>query len=75
MATCPRCFGPLTEGHRCPHGRFKRIGEAVTTVVAGGILGALACFLLVENPADALVLAAAALGGVLANAVRQAVRL
>jgi hypothetical protein len=72
MATCPRCLGPLTEHHRCPRGRLTRVSDAVITVTAGGAIGAVVVFALEERPAGALVLAAAALGGVLANAVRQA---
>jgi hypothetical protein len=72
MATCPRCMGPLTEDHRCPRGRFSRVTDALTTVTIGGLLGALLVFAVEENPAGSLVLAASALGGVLANAVRQA---
>jgi len=39
----------------------------------GGIVGTVACFALEERPTGALVLAAAALGAVLASALRQAV--
>jgi len=73
MATCPRCMGPLTEDHKCPKGRFSRISGALTTVGIGGLIGAVFCFVIEERPSDALVLAAAALGAVLASAVRQAV--
>jgi hypothetical protein len=66
-------MGALTENHRCPRGRFSRITEALTTVVIGGVVGGVVVFALEERPAGALVLAAAALGGVLANAVRQAI--
>jgi hypothetical protein len=51
---------------------FSRITDAVSTVSVGGLIGALVTYGLVERPATALVLAAAALGGVLASAVRQA---
>ena len=40
--------------------------------IVGGIIGGLLVFLVNDRPAGALVLAAAALGAVLANAVRQA---
>jgi len=73
MATCPRCMGALTENHRCPRGIGTRVTEAVSTVGIGGVLGALFCFVIEERPAGALVVAAAALGAVLATAVRQAV--
>ena len=72
MATCPRCMGALTENHRCPRGRFSKITDALAAVVLGGVLGGVLVFVVVDQPAGALVLAAAALGGVLANAVRQA---
>jgi len=72
MATCPRCLGPLTENHRCPRGRFRRLTDALITVTVGGAIGAVAVSAVEERPAGALVLAAAALGAVLANAVRQA---
>lgn len=66
-------MGPLTENHRCPRGRFSRITDALTTVVMGGVIGGLGVYALEERPAAALVLASAALGAVLANAVRQAI--
>ena len=66
-------MGALTENHRCPHGTFRRISEALSTVGVGSVIGALLTFAIDERPAPALVIAAAALGAVLANAVRQAV--
>lgn len=74
MATCPRCFGALTENHRCRRGIGRRVTDAVSTVGVGSLVGAVFCFLIEERPAGALVLAAAALGAVLASAVRQAIR-
>jgi hypothetical protein len=73
MATCPKCMGFLTENHRCPRGPLSRITQALSTVLIGAIIGAVFCFVIVERPVPALVLAAAALGAVLASAVRQAV--
>lgn len=73
MATCPRCLGALTENHRCPRGRFHRITDALSTVAGGALAGGFLPLLISEDPPLALVLAAAALGGVLANAVRQAI--
>ena len=66
-------MGALTEHHKCPRGRLSRLTDAVSTVGVGGTLGALLCYAVVERPVGALVLAAAALGAVLANAIRQAV--
>ena len=73
MATCPRCLGALTENHKCPKGVFSRVMETLSTVAIGAVLGTVLVFAIEERPAGALVLAAAALGGVLASAVRQAV--
>jgi hypothetical protein len=66
-------MGFLTENHRCPRGPLSRITQALSTVLIGAIIGAVFCFVIVERPVPALVLAAAALGAVLASAVRQAV--
>jgi hypothetical protein len=65
-------MGALTEHHRCPRGRFSKITDALSTVAVGGVLGGGLVFAVVDQPAGALVLAAGALGAVLANAVRQA---
>jgi hypothetical protein len=73
MATCPKCMGALTEHHRCPRRTLSRLSETLSTLAVGGGLGALFCFAIVERPVPALVVAGAALGAVLANAVRQAV--
>ena len=66
-------MGFLTENHRCPRGIFHRITDTLSTVVIGAVIGAVFCFAVVERPVPALVMAAAALGAVLASAVRQAV--
>ena len=66
-------MGALTEHHKCPRGPLIRLFDGLSTVVVGGVVGAFLCFELVDRPVPALVLAAAALGGVLASAVRQAV--
>jgi hypothetical protein len=73
MATCPRCMGALTEHHRCPRGWFSRVTDALLTFSVGGSIGVALCYGLEERPVPALVLAAAALGSVLASALRQAV--
>jgi hypothetical protein len=66
-------MGALTDDHRCPKRVLNRVVEAVSTVGIGGFAGAVLCFAIEERPAGALVVAAAALGAVLASAVRQAV--
>ena len=72
MATCPKCMGFLEEGHKCPRGVWSRLGEALVTVGIGAGVGTALCYAIEERPVTPLVLAAAALGAVLANAVRQA---
>jgi hypothetical protein len=66
-------MGALTENHRCPRGRFSRVTDALSTVAVGSVIGGLMVFAVEDRPAGALVLASAALGAVLANAVRQAI--
>jgi hypothetical protein len=41
MATCPRCKGHLTEGHRCPRRRGYVIAEILACGIAGGLGGLL----------------------------------
>jgi hypothetical protein len=67
-------MGALSEHHRCPRGRMSRVTDALSTVGLGGAIGAFVCFTVIDRPAGALVIAAAALGAVLANALRQAVK-
>jgi hypothetical protein len=67
-------MGALTENHRCPRSTWiHRISDALLTVMIGSVVGGLVVFEFVEHPTGALVLASAALGAVLAGAVRQAV--
>jgi F0F1-type ATP synthase assembly protein I len=73
MATCPKCFGALTENHKCPKGPLSRVTDALSTVAIGAGIGIVLLYVIDERPVPALILAAAALGAVLANAVRQAV--
>ena len=48
------------------------MSEAIFTVLIGAAIGIALCYAIEERPVAPLVLAAAALGGVLASAVRQA---
>ena len=74
MATCPRCFEALTEHHKCPRRSIiGAIAEALSTVGVGGLAGGILALIVNEQAPLALVLASAALGAVLASAVRQAV--
>jgi len=66
-------MGALTENHRCPRRAFSRLTDALATVAIGAAVGAVFTFAIDEQPAGALILAAAALGAVLAAALRQAI--
>ena len=66
-------MGALTENHRCPRGPLHRLGDALSTVAVGAVIGMVVLYLFEERPVPALVMAAAALGAVLTSAVRQAV--
>ncbi|OFV90077.1 MAG: hypothetical protein A3G76_07340 [Acidobacteria bacterium RIFCSPLOWO2_12_FULL_65_11] len=67
-------MGALTEHHRCPRGAWSRVTDAIPAIVVGVVIGVLFIYAIEDRPAAALVLTAAALGGVLASAVRQAVK-
>ena len=73
MATCPKCLGALTEHHKCPRGIFHRVSDALMTAGVGGLIGWMFVLTIEDRPALALILAAAALGAVLATAIRQAI--
>jgi hypothetical protein len=73
MATCPKCFGALTENHKCPKGPLSRVTDALSTVFVGAVIGVILSYAIDERPVPALVVASAALGAVLASAVRQAI--
>lgn len=65
-------MGYLDEGHRCPGGVWARLSKAILTVAIGAGVGVLVVYAIEERPLLALVLAGAALGAVLAMAIRQA---
>jgi hypothetical protein len=73
MATCPHCLGALTDDHRCQRGMLRRLKHTASTIGVGGLGGAILCLAIEDRPVGALIIAAAALGAVLAFAVRQAV--
>lgn len=74
MATCPKCMGALTEHHRCRRGVMSRVSESMSPVCIGGGLGVALCLAIDDgHPPVPLMVAAAALGAVLARAVREAV--
>jgi hypothetical protein len=52
---------------------LRRLTDALSTVAIGGLLGVIVCYAIEERPVGALVVASAALGAVLAFAIRQSV--
>lgn len=66
-------MGFLGENHRCPRGWIHRVTDALSTVGVGALVAISVLYLFTERPVPALVMAAAALGAVLASAIRQAV--
>jgi hypothetical protein len=65
-------MGYLEEGHKCPRGFWSRLSDSLVTFTIGAAVGTALCYAIEEHPVAPLVLAAAALGAVLASAVRQA---
>ncbi len=66
-------MGFLDEGHRCPGGVWARVSKAILTVAIGAAIGMVLVYAIEERPVPALWLAGAALGGVLALSIRQAI--
>ncbi len=73
MATCPRCMGPLTDDHRCPRARSRRLLRTTAPILVGVLVGVVASFGLLDRPHPLVVVCAALLGGLLADALRRAV--
>lgn len=67
-------MGALTENHRCPRGAWSRVTDAIPAIIVGVVIGVVFIYAIQDRPIAELVLAAAVLGGVLASAVRQAVK-
>jgi hypothetical protein len=66
-------MGPLTDDHHCPRGRFSDVGRLAAVVAAGAAASTTICYAVIDRPAGLVVMSIAALGGVLAYGVRQAV--
>ena len=71
MATCPRCLGPLSEGHRCKPIWVKRLIRQSIAILIGGMLGSFVQVLLdpVHVPAMGFVI-----GGLLAFALSEGMK-
>ena len=63
MATCPRCLGPLSDGHRCKPIWVKRLIRQSIAILIGAMFGGLVQVLLdpIHVPAMGFVI-----GGLLA---------
>ena len=67
-------MGALTEDHRCPRSAWSFVTAGIPAVLVGVVIAVGFVYAIDERPTAALVLMAAALGGVLASAVRQAIK-
>ena len=72
MATCPKCGDYLGANHRC--WGFRRQLQALGFMLAGGLGGFVAVFLVSDRPSMPLLFVTAALGAVLMLAVRRYAR-
>ncbi len=71
MATCPRCLGPLSEGHRCRPIWIKRLKRQLSFTLVGGLLGAFVHALIAT---DHLPVMGFVLGGLLGFVFNEAIR-
>jgi len=71
MATCPRCLGPLSEGHRCKPIWVKRLIRQSIAVLTGGLLGGVVQFLLDPEKVPAI---GVVIGGLLAFALSEGMK-
>jgi hypothetical protein len=66
-------MGFLDEGHRCPGGLGSRVSKAILTVIIGAAIGIAIVMRDRGGRCEALWMAGAALGAVLAMSIRQAI--
>lgn len=71
MATCPRCLGPLSEGHRCRPVWVRRLRRQVGATLIGGLFGSFVHLLL--EPSHVPVMGFV-LGGLLFFGINEGVR-
>lgn len=71
MATCPRCLGPLSEGHRCRPVWIRRLRRQAGATLLGGLFGAFVHLLIepMQVPIMGLVI-----GGLLFFGLNEAIR-
>jgi hypothetical protein len=71
MATCPRCLGPLSEGHHCRPIWIKRLRGQVTASLLGGVFGSFIQMLI--EPRN-LPIVGFVIGGLLFFGIQEAMR-
>ena len=75
MATCPRCKGHLTDGHRCPRRPVFVFAEVLACAIAGALLSfALLAAFDPHNQAGDLDVVAITLGALAAVGVNRVLR-
>ncbi len=71
MATCPRCLGALSEGHKCKPVWVKRLIRQAIAISLGGSLGGLVQVLLVPAHVPAI---GVVIGGLFAFALSEGMK-
>jgi hypothetical protein len=75
MATCRRCKGHLTDGHRCPKRPIFVVAEMIAWAIAGGLLSfALLAAFDPHNQAGDLDVVAIAVGAIAAVGINRVLR-
>ena len=71
MATCPRCHGALSEGHKCRPLWIRRLWRQIWFTLVGAVVGSLIHLLVMPEHVPVL---GFALGGLLFFGVNEAFR-
>ena len=75
MATCPRCKGHLTDGHRCPRRPIFVFAEVLACAVVGAVLSfALLAAFDPHNQAGDLDVVAITVGAIVAVGINRVLR-
>lgn len=71
MATCPRCLGPLSEGHKCRPVWVRRLRRQAAAILLGGAFGSFVHILLEPSHLPAM---GFVIGGLLSFGLNEAIR-
>ena len=75
MATCPRCKGHLTDGHRCPRRPLFVFAEVFACAIVGAVISfALLAAFDPHNQASDLDVVAIAVGAIVAVGINRVLR-